>query len=63
MAHEHDEKKHNGHHAHEKRPFHKDWRVWTIVVLMLIAMGIYVATNDESVAPGIAPAQQVPAAQ
>lgn len=68
MAHEHHGQKRTNHHSHEKQPFDKVWRVWkivvwTAVVLMLVAMGIYVATNDESVAPGIAPAQQVPAAQ
>lgn len=68
MTHEHAGHHQHNHHPQQKQPFDKVWRVWkivvwTAVVLMLFAMGIYVATNDESVAPGVAPAQQVPAAQ
>jgi hypothetical protein len=32
------------------------------VIAMLIGMGIYVATMDESIAPGVAPGPEVPAA-
>jgi hypothetical protein len=36
------------HHAH--RPYwtraHRDWRVWVGVVLMLVAMTVYLMTND-----------------
>lgn len=63
MSHEHSGKPHHAHHVASKKPLHKDVRLWAIVILMLGAIGIYVATNDESVAPGVAPAQQVPAAQ
>ncbi len=40
---------------------HKDWRLWVVVVLMLVAMVIYVTTMDESIRPGEAPRQVVPA--
>lgn len=46
-------------HAHENesesvgRQFHKDWRVWVTVGLMLTAMVIYVLTLDDSVVPSI----------
>jgi len=39
---------------------HRDWRFWT-VVLMLAAMGIYVATMEEAIQPAGAPVQPVPA--
>jgi hypothetical protein len=55
---------HASHHAHEKprRQFHKDWRVWTIVIVLLAAMAIYVVTNDEVLRPGPGPQQPVPGA-
>jgi hypothetical protein len=40
--------------------FHKDWRAWLVLGLMLAAITIYVLTLDESVQPVNAP--QVPAA-
>ncbi len=44
-------------HAHDdrevSRKFHKDWRVWLVVGMMLAAMCIYVLTLDESVVPAI----------
>jgi hypothetical protein len=39
------------------RPFHKDWRVWTAVILILTALASYVLTNDEVLRPA-PPAQQ-----
>lgn len=63
MSHEHPGKPHHALDSASKKSLHKDWRIWAIVILMLGAMGIYVASNDESVAPGIAPGQQIPAAQ
>ena len=35
------------------RKLHKDWRVWLIVGLMLIAMIVYVLTLDESIWPTV----------
>jgi len=32
--------------------FHKDWRTWLVVGLMLAAMGAYVLTLDDSVQLG-----------
>ncbi len=54
----HDEHGHDHkHHEHgattsKKRPIHHDWRFWVAVVLMLAAMGAYVATMDEALQPG-----------
>jgi len=45
-----------------RRQFHKDWRVWVGVVLILVALAAYVLTNDETLRPGRAPQQPVPAA-
>jgi hypothetical protein len=39
--------KHHNHAASKKKGFHKDWRVWSVVVLMLGAMAIYVLSFDE----------------
>jgi hypothetical protein len=53
-------------HGHGGAPFwknlHRDWRVWAAVFLMLAAMVIYVMTDDESLQPGSAQQQSVPAA-
>jgi len=45
----HDHHHHHDHQHHEKPPrqFHKDWRVWTAVILILAAMAAYVLTNEE----------------
>jgi hypothetical protein len=59
----------HGHHGHEghahqhkkKGPVHKDWRVWFAVVLMLVAMAVYVLSDDESITPG-GPEQAMPEA-
>jgi len=58
--------KHDGH-KHStangpKRPIHHDWRLWVAVVLMLAAMGAYVATMDEAIVPGEPVGEEVPAA-
>jgi hypothetical protein len=34
-----------------KRQFHKDWRTWLLMALMLAAIGMYVLTLDDSVVP------------
>jgi hypothetical protein len=44
------------------KTLHRDWRLWGVVLLMLVAMGIYLATVDEAVAPGVEPGPEVPAA-
>ncbi|MFO0790163.1 MAG: hypothetical protein U0805_11980 [Pirellulales bacterium] len=62
MSHESSHHEHHGHNATPKRGLHRDWRLWAIVILMLAAIGIYVATNDEAIAPGVKPAPPVPAA-
>ena len=41
---------------------HKDWRLWVVVGLMLLAMLTYVMTMDEAVQPGGTVKQAVPAA-
>ena len=35
-----------------RRTWHKDWRTWAVIGLMLAARGIYVLTLVESVQPG-----------
>lgn len=50
---EHAHHDHHAQHQHQpqRNPLHKDWRAWTVVVVMLAAMGMYVATLDLSDAP------------
>jgi hypothetical protein len=63
-----DEHKGHDHHGHEhhqvpwSQRWHKDWRLWTVVVLMLVAMAVYVLSLDESIAPGGGEQPAVPAA-
>jgi hypothetical protein len=58
--HHHD---HSGHHHEDKprRQFHKDWRVWVAVVVILAAMATYVLTNGEVLRPVPPPQESVPA--
>jgi hypothetical protein len=35
------------------KKLHKDWRVWLVVGIMLIAMITYVLTLDDSIVPSI----------
>ena len=35
------------------KKFHKDWRVWLAVVIMLVAIIVYVLTLDDSIMPVI----------
>jgi hypothetical protein len=55
---------HDKHHKDlkERRPIHKDWRVWIAVVLILAALGAYVLTNDEVLRPGRPNSEPMPAA-
>jgi len=39
---------------------HKDWRFWT-VCLMLLGIVLYVFSDNESIVPGSQPGKQVPA--
>jgi hypothetical protein len=47
-----------GHDHATKRGWHKDWRTWVIVGLMLAAMLAYVMSDNESLRFGGAPPQQ-----
>jgi hypothetical protein len=48
--HRHD---HSGHHHEDKprRQYHKDWRVWVGLVVILAALATYVLTNGEVLRP------------
>jgi hypothetical protein len=60
----HNEHSHGKDHQHEhqspKKGIHRDWRFW-VAIVMLVAMGIYVATMDEAIEPGGQVNQEVPA--
>jgi len=53
-------------HLHPRHHFwkhaHRDWRVQTVVVLMLVLMLVYVVTNSLSLRPGKHPIPQTPEA-
>ena len=43
------------HHSHGQTPYwrraHHDWRFWFGLIAILVAIGIYVGTNDLSIVP------------
>ena len=46
---------------HARRGLHKDWRTWVVVAVMLAAIGMYVASLDDSEIPDEpAPTAQAP---
>jgi hypothetical protein len=53
MTHRPDHTQH--HQARPRKAVHKDWRTWTVVVLMLVAMATYILTMDESEVPEVQP--------
>ncbi len=55
---------HDEQHKHHppRRPFHRDWRVWVGVVLILGALASYVLTNDEVLRPAAPVPQTAPVA-
>lgn len=58
----HQEHQHKHDHHGRKTGIHRDWRFWTAIVLMLVAMGAYILTFDESLEPGGQISPEVPAA-
>jgi hypothetical protein len=56
---------HDHSHAHHQekpgRQFHKDWRVWVGVIVMLVALASYILTFDERFRPAPAPAPETAA--
>ncbi len=59
MSHHPDHPHH--HQGEKKKGLHKDWRMWTAVILMLIAMATYVLTDDEALGPGGQPQEAMEA--
>lgn len=57
-----EEHQHGAHCQHGTKKLHRDWRMWAIVGLMLLAMAIYLLTLDGRIAPSAAPAGNPPAA-
>ena len=55
-GHDHD----HHHHQHQKKGLHKDWRAWLVVGLMLVAMAIYVLSDNEALRPAVEPAPRCP---
>jgi hypothetical protein len=40
-----------------RRGLHRDWRTWVVVAVMLVAIGTYVATLDDSMVEVEVPTQ------
>ncbi len=63
--HHHDEKKKHGKQGQQNRNaqkgLHKDWRMWTVVILMLAAMAAYILSGDEALGPGGQPQEAMEA--
>jgi len=60
----HEKSSGNSHGRDGKREaVHKDWRMWTVVGLMLIAMGAYVMSDNESLPTGGEIHQEMPEAE
>ncbi|HTU26352.1 MAG TPA: hypothetical protein VMF30_13185 [Pirellulales bacterium] len=49
-------------HGRKAWRWHRDWRVYVVVILMLAGMFAYVMSLDESLRPGQPPQQEMPAA-
>ncbi len=65
--HSHNKHQHGGNHhvdthnGANKKMIHHDWRFWTAIVLMGLAMVAYVASLDDSFRPGGDEQPEVPA--
>ena len=61
---QHGHDQHNSEHGSAKKTkkIHHDWRFWTAIVLMLLAMAAYVFSFDESLRPGEVDGPEVPIA-
>ena len=47
MSEEHRHHQHGHHNPPPRKSLHKDWRVWTAVLIMLAAITAYVLSGDE----------------
>ena len=63
----HQQHKHDKHHQHsqKKKKAHKDWKTWFVIGMMLLAMLLYVISDDEALPPGASQddGQTVPAGE
>ena len=57
----HHQHKHDHPHTSARKPFHRDWRVWTVVIIMLAAIGMYVLSNYEMLGFRVKPQPAQPA--
>lgn len=50
----HQQHKHDKRHQHsqKKKKAHKDWKTWLVIGMMLLAMLLYVISDDEALPPG-----------
>ena len=64
MSHSNHKHDHHQQQHKKKKGAHKDWKTWVVIGLMLLAMFLYVISDDEVLPPGDpdATGQPVPAA-
>ena len=48
----HQKHKHDKHQQQQKKKAHKDWKTWLVIGMMLLAMLLYVISDDEALPPG-----------
>ena len=48
----HQKRKHDKHQQQQKKKAHKDWKTWIVIGMMLLAMLLYVISDDEALPPG-----------
>jgi hypothetical protein len=48
----HQKHKHDKHQQQQKKKAHKDWKTWIVIGMMLLAMLLYVISDDEALPPG-----------
>jgi hypothetical protein len=53
---------HPRHHQSEKKKgLQRDWRMWTVVILMLVAIAAYVLSDNEALGPSGQPQEAMEA--
>ena len=62
VSEEHHHHQHGHHNPPPRKSLHKDWRVWTAVLIMLAAITAYVLSGDEMFGLRPRAPQQPPAA-
>ena len=52
QSHNHPHKHQKQQHSKKSRGAHKNWKTWVVIGMMLLAMLLYVVSDDEALPPG-----------